>query len=101
MSGRYLCVLLAAALAACAPALVPGESSEADVRAAMGAPGETRGLADGARVLWYARPVPDTAYGSERYAATIGADGKLRALEQRLAPQYIAKLIPDQSHAAE
>lgn len=33
------------------------------------------------------------------YAARIGPDGKLVALEQRLAPEYIAKIAPGRSRA--
>lgn len=100
---RGLPLMLALALCACAtkPRLVPGQSTEADVRAAMGEPTEVRVLPDGDRVLWYARPVPDTAYGSERVAATLAPDGKLRSVEQRLAPEYIAKVLPGQSKASD
>lgn len=98
---RSLVLLLALTLCGCAAQseLVPGQSTEADVTAALGPPTETRALSDGSRVLWYARPVPDTAYGSERVAATLAPDGKLRSVEQRLAPQYIAKVQPQQSKA--
>jgi hypothetical protein len=100
---RRLSLALALALGACAttPSLVPGQSTEADVRATMGPPTETRALPGGERVLWYARPVPDTAYGSERVAVTLAPDGKLRSVEQRLAPQYIAKVLPGQSKAGD
>jgi hypothetical protein len=97
---RNLRIGLCAALAACAAAaLQPGKSTEADVKAAMGPPTETRVLADGARVLWYSLPIPNTAFGTERYAATIAPDGKLRSLEQRLKPEFIARVVPNKSRA--
>jgi hypothetical protein len=102
-NAAWLAALLAVMLGACAtqPDLVPGQSTEADVMAAMGPPTESRALADGDRLLWYARPVPGAAYGSERLAVTLAPDGKLRSVEQRLVPQYIAKVTPGQSKASE
>ena len=103
MLARRQCLVLALIIGACAtkPNLVPGQSTEADVRTALGAPTEVRALADGSRLLWYSRPLPDTAYGSERMAVTLGPDGKLRSMEQRLAPQYIAKVVPEQTKASD
>jgi len=103
MALQRLSLALAVTLGACAtkPSLVPGQSTEADVRATMGPPTETRTLPGGDRVLWYAQPVPDTAYGSERVAVTLAPDGKLRSVEQRLAPQYIAKVLPGKSTSGE
>ena len=98
---RCLCLVLALGACATKPDLVPGQSTEADVRAAMGSPTETRVLPGGERLLWYARPLPDTAYGSERVAVTLAPDGKLRSVEQRLAPQYIAKIVPGQSNSSD
>ena len=92
-------VLVLAAACATTPPLVPGQSTEADVTAAMGPPTETRTLPGGDRVLWYARTLTDTAYGSERVAVTLGPDGKLRSVEQRLTREYIAKVQPGKSTA--
>ena len=92
-------VLLAGLCACAAKALVPGTSSEADVLKAMGQPADTRPLADGGRVLWYSMPVPNNAFGTQRYAANIGPDGTLRSLEQRLKPEFIRRVVPGKSRA--
>ena len=100
---RTSTLLLIALLCGCAttPPLVPGQSTEADVKASMGEPTETRVLADGSRVLWYMQPIADAAFGSERVAATIAPDGTLRSVEQRLVPEYIKRVIPGQSKASD
>ena len=80
-------------------ALAPGRSTEADVRAVMGEPVETRRLANGETVLWYWREIPNRAYGRGNYAARIAPDGRLISFEQRLNDVNIAKLLPDVSRA--
>lgn len=64
--------------------LTPGRSSAEDVAALMGPAAERRAGAAGETVLYYSR-LPE---GGQTYAARIGPDGKLVALEQRLAPEY-------------
>ena len=68
---------MAALLMGCSggSALAPGRSREADVRAVMGEPVETRRLANGETVLWYWREIPNRAYGRGNYAARIAPDG--------------------------
>ena len=69
--------------------LVPGESTEADVIATMGAPAEARaGSIPGEKVLWY----PRLPYGRESYAVRIAPDGKLIGLEQRLREENLDRL---------
>jgi hypothetical protein len=97
-ASRNVLIGLLLLVGACAQ-LKPGISTESDVLAKMGRPDDTVALADGGRILWYSRPAANSAYGAENYAATIGADGKLASLEQRLAPEYVAKLVPGQSRA--
>ena len=94
-----LVALLCAAGCAAHGSLVPGRSTEADVRAAMGVPAETRAQPGGEKVLWYPLPIPDSAYGYEAYAARIAGDGTLVSLEQRLTPENISKLRPESSTA--
>ena len=60
--------------------LVPGQSSAQDVEALMGPVTEVRGLPGGGSLRYYSRE----PYGREIYVARIGADGKLRGIEQRL-----------------
>ena len=79
--------------------LAPGRATEADVRAVMGKPVETRQRADGETVLWYSLEIPDRAYGRGNYAARIAPDGRLISLEQRLNDVNIAKLLPGVSRA--
>jgi len=93
--------LTAALLIGCSggSALAPGRATEADVRAVMGEPVETRRRADGETVLWYWGEIPNRAYGRGNYAARIAPDGWLISLEQRLNDANIAKLLPGVSRA--
>src|SRR2546427_9408256 len=93
--------LTAALLIGCSggSALAPGRSREADVRAVMGEPVETRRLANGETVLWYWREIPNRAHGRGNYAARIAPDGRLISFEQRLNDVNIAKLLPGVSRA--
>ena len=75
--------------------LVPGQSTESDVEAAMGEPADVQKEANGESVLWY----PRLRYGRENYAARIGRDGKLLSIEQRLTEENIARLVRGQSQA--
>jgi hypothetical protein len=85
--------LAAALIAGCASysgrGLVPGTSTDADVEALMGRPAERFSKPDGSSVLFY----PHAPVGRETYAVTIGADGKVRAVEQRLTDANIARLV--------
>ena len=70
---------LAIALAACASfdgrGLVPGQSTAADVESVMGAPAETRKMANGETWLYY----PRQPYGRVTFVARLGPDGRLLA----------------------
>jgi len=92
---------LAALLAGCAnyngAGLVPGVSGASDVEAVMGSPKEVREVPGGGTVMWY----PRMPYGDGSYAALIGADGKLVAIEQRITEANIAHIVPGSSTAAE
>ena len=93
--------VLCAALAGCASydgrGLEPGKASAADVQAAMGAPAETVKRADGSTQLYYTR----LPYGRANYVATIGPDGVLRGIEQRLTWESIRKIAPNATTAKE
>ena len=73
--------------------LVPGQSTAADVQAAMGAPAHRRERPDGETWLFY----PSQPFGRKVFVARVGPDGRLRALEQRLSEEYVAKLVPNHS----
>jgi len=70
--------------------LVPGQSTAAEVEKSMGSPAEKRAGPAGETVLWY----PRLPYGRVSYAARIGKDGKLIAIEQRLTKENLDKLKP-------
>ena len=88
-------------MAACASfdgrGLVPGESSERELEALMGKPAETQPLAGGETLYWY----PRLPWGHVSYAARIGADGRLVALEQRLTEGNISKVVRGQTTGKE
>lgn len=81
-----------ALLAGCASysgsSLVPGKSTRAEVEATMGRPAEVLSRPNGDTLLYYSR----LPFGREMYVATVGSDGVLRGIEQRLTRQNIAKV---------
>ena len=90
---RTASILAALALfAGCASysgsSLVPGKSTRAEVEATMGRPAESLTRASGETVLYYSR----LPLGREMFVATVGSDGVLRGIEQRLTRQHIAKV---------
>lgn len=70
--------------------LAPGVSTMAEVEKDMGTPKDKRAGPNGETVLWFPR-LPD---GRVSYAARIGKDGKLIAVEQRLTRDNLALLKP-------
>lgn len=102
MKAMYIATCLAAALlAGCASysgkGLIPGTSTAADVEALMGRPAERIAKPDGGSVLFY----PHAPVGRETYAVSIGADGKVQAVEQRLTDANIARLVLGTTTATE
>jgi hypothetical protein len=93
---KKLLAFLVLAVSACAsgPALVPGQSTVADVEAKH--PAEKRVV--GAETVYY---FPELPWGYRSYAARVGADGRLIALEQRLTEENIGKVISGKTTAAE
>jgi hypothetical protein len=77
-----LACLLVAACAAVAPdqGLAPGKATGAEVRARMGQPAMTLERPGGAQQLYFTH----WPWGRATYVATIGPDGVLREMEQRL-----------------
>jgi len=88
-----LAVLVLAAGCAGPQSLVPGQSTAAEVQAAMGAPTHRRERPDGETWLYY----PSQPFGRKVFVARLAPDGRLRALEQRLSEEYVAKLVPNHS----
>ena len=87
-----LALCFAAILAGCASfdgrGLVPGQSTAAEVEARMGRAADKRPGAGGETVYYY----PQLPWGYASYAARIGADGRLVALEQRLTAENIERV---------
>ena len=84
-----VCVVLAAGCASFdGRGLVPGASTGAQVEALMGKPDERVAKPDGSSVLYYTRnPV-----GRHTYAVTLGPEGVMRSIDQRLTPANMGKL---------
>ena len=70
--------------------LEEGMSTEFDVRAKFGEPERIWQEADGSHTLEYNRQPA----GAKNYMITIGADGKMSALRQVLAPHVFAQIQP-------
>ncbi|WP_027014744.1 outer membrane protein assembly factor BamE domain-containing protein [Comamonas composti] len=70
--------------------LEEGLSTEADVRARFGEPERVWPEPDGSHTLEYNRQPA----GARNYMITIGADGKMSALRQVLAPHNFEKIQP-------
>lgn len=77
--------------------LVAGRSSAAEVEALMGPSAYERAGPGGERTVFYSRQ----PYGRRIFAARIGADGRLLALEQTLTEENIAKLEPNRTRRDE
>ena len=73
--------------------LEEGASTEADVRAQFGEPAFVWKDADGSRTFEYNRQ----PMGHQNYMITIGADGKMTALRQVVAPHVFAQIQPGMS----
>src|SRR5258706_5452992 len=77
--------------------LVLGQSTAAEVEAVMGPAAAKRSGLDGETVLWF----PRMPYGDGSYAARVGADGRLIAIEQRLAEVNIPSIARVKTPAAQ
>ena len=84
----FLVLALSACIGVTGRALVPGESTTTEVDARLGPVSEVRSAVDGETVRYYSRQ----PWGRETYAARMGADGRLRKLEQVLTADNVAKL---------
>ena len=89
--------ILVAALAGCASfdgySLVPGKSTAAEVEATMGPPHERYAAPGGDSVWMYSRqPI-----GRRNFAVTVGANGVVRSVEQRLTEANLRSLVAGKS----
>jgi hypothetical protein len=73
--------------------LVPGQSTEADVRARLGAPNDTRTEASGDK-LWEYATGPE---GFTTRLVRIGSDGRVKEVSQLLTEEQFARVVPGQT----
>jgi hypothetical protein len=92
-------LIIAALLGSCSGArsLVPGQSTEADVRAAMGAPKDTRKDANGDLIWEY----PTGPEGFTNYAVRMGTDGRVKEVTQLVTEEQLDKIVVGKSNQAE
>jgi hypothetical protein len=76
------------------PALVPGKSTVADIEKKR--PAEKRVV--GGETVYY---FPELPWGYVSYAARVGADGKLIAVEQRLTEENVKKVMVNKTTGKE
>ena len=90
---KYL--VLAFLLCSCAgQQLVPGRSTAADVEARH--PADKR-IVGGETVYYF----PELPWGYRSYAARVGGDGRLIAVEQRLTEENLKKVVRDRTTGEE
>lgn len=99
---RILLLVAAASLiAGCASydgrGLVPGASTASQVEAVMGKPAERISKADGGAVLYY----PRNPVGRHTYAVTLGPDGVMRSIDQRLTLENVNRLVSGKTTSKE
>jgi len=73
------------------PALVAGKSTGADAEARLGEPAQRLKLANGDSALYFSR----LPYGRAMYVVTVGADGVMKSIEQRMNPATFAGVVPN------
>ena len=77
--------------------LVAGKSTAAEVESTMGTPKEKL-AGDGGESVWF---YPRGPAGRQTFAVRIGADGIMRAIEQRLTTNNVARLTVGKTSAQE
>lgn len=99
LSTALLLLCCAGLLGGCANPrlLVTGQSTEADVRARMGNPTDTRVGQDGERIWDYAT-APE---GLETYRVRFGPDGKVKDVTQLLTEEQLDKIVVGESTQAD
>lgn len=98
MSRRLFVFFLASFLTGCAASgynLKPGISDAAAVRADMGAPTEVHALPQGGEVWFYSRQLRQT------YRVELGADGKVRTVDQVLDEYNFDRIVKGKTTADE
>ena len=75
-----------------ARSLVPGQSTEADVRAAMGAPRETR--TENGELIWEYPTGPEGFYN---YSIRMGPDKRVKSVTQLVSEEQLDKIVVGKS----
>ena len=90
-------LVLTMALAGCTTfnggGLVPGKSTAAEAEKLMGQPAQTLKLLNGDSALYFSR----LPYGRAMYVVTVGPDGVMKSIEQRMAWASFAKVVANSS----
>lgn len=99
MKSTLLMLFLAALVAGCGGvrSLVPGQSTEADVRAAMGAPRDTRTDPNGDLIWEY----PTGPEGMTNYAVRMGPDRRVKEVTQLVSEEQLDKIVVGKTTRAE
>jgi SmpA/OmlA family protein len=99
MKSTLMPLFFAAFVAGCAGpiSLVPGQSTEADVRASMGAPKETRTDANGDSIWEY----PTGPEGFYNYAVRMGPDRRVKEVTQLVSEDQLDKIAVGKTTRAE
>jgi len=98
-TATLMMLLFAAFVAGCAGprSLVPGQSTEADVQAAMGKPRDTRTDANGDLIWEY----PTGPEGFYNYAVRMGPDRRVKEVTQLVSEAQLDKIVVGKTTRAE
>src|SRR6185436_13538320 len=90
---RIIAMLLTAVLAGCASfngaGLVPGKSTGAEAEKLMGTPDQSLKLVNGDTALYFSR----LPFGRAMYVVTVGPDGVMKSIDQRMTYASFAKVV--------
>ncbi|MSQ62867.1 MAG: hypothetical protein EXR33_03360 [Betaproteobacteria bacterium] len=68
---------------------MPGKSTAAEAEARLGEPAQRLKLANGDSALYFSR----LPYGRAMYVVTLGSDGVMKSIEQRMQQATFAKVV--------
>jgi len=98
---RLVVTLAALVLAGCSTfailGIVPGKSTESDIRRALGEPARTFTLPDGSRLLAF----PTGPGGTQTFMAQVSANGSLTRMDQVLVEERFRQVTPGTTTADE
>ena len=93
LSAMAFTALLAGCVSYGGHALVPGKSTAAEAQARLGEPAQRLQLANGDSALYFSR----LPYGRAMYVVTVGSDGVMKSIEQRMNQATFARIVPGTS----